>query len=164
VDDEKDCEQRKRTYRVNDGEHADTPSPRCDFENSGGQVTTDPCIDLFADVRDVLILVQKRRLTINGRAGMYENNRRERVEVKSAIRTSTSSMIQVYPIYIRQKISSTCAGPTYLVDYSSGAETLYVFRACFDNRTDRVEDNGDNDEFNSAKDIGNLCSGRLNFR
>lgn len=54
-----------------------------------------------------------------------------------------------------------CGGPTYLVDNSSGAETFHVFGACLDDGTDRVEDNGNNNKFNSAKDIGNFCCGRL---
>lgn len=95
---------------------------------------------------------------------MYENSRRDRVEVKSAIRTSTSSMIQVYPIWARQESPSICAEPTYLVDNSSGAETFHVLGTCLDDCTDCVEDNGNNDKFNSAEDIGNLCSGRLNER
>lgn len=54
-----------------------------------------------------------------------------------------------------------CVGPTYLVDDSSGTETFHVFGACLDDCTDRVEHNGNNDKFNSAKDIGNFGRGRL---
>lgn len=36
---------------------------------------------------------------MNGVAGMYENSRRERVDVRSAMSTSTSKMIDVYPTY-----------------------------------------------------------------
>jgi len=38
--------------------------------------------------------------TINGAAGTYEKNRRERKDVVSAMITSTSNITQVYPIYM----------------------------------------------------------------
>lgn len=65
---------------------------------------------------------------------------------------------------MRKDLSCVRVEPTYLVDHSSCAETLHVFGACLDNCTNRVEDDGNNDKLNSAKDIGNLCRGRLNRR
>jgi hypothetical protein len=37
---------------------------------------------------------------MNGNAGIYEKSSRDRVDVTSAIRTSTNKIIEVYPILI----------------------------------------------------------------
>lgn len=66
---------------------------RCD-------VSSDPGVDLPPS-QLVLVKPGTQKLTIKGRAGMYEKNRRDRNEVVSPIVTSTRRMIAVYPSWWR---------------------------------------------------------------
>lgn len=85
------------------------------------------------------------------------------------MRTSTSNMMQVYPIY--DFALGVCLGKdlfwylqlvfTNLVDHSSSAEGLHVVGTGLNDGSNHVEKNGDYNQLDSTEDIGNLGRSRL---
>lgn len=100
---------------------------------------------------------------MNGSAGIYEKSSRDRVDVTSAIRTSTNRIIEVYPILISRSaaVSSLVIKAKYLVKHGTDTELVQAVGRCLDDRTYSIKNNRQQDELHSPKDICNFSRGRL---
>lgn len=111
-------------------------------------------------------------LSKKGMAGTNEKNTRVLREDRSAMITSTRkcqlTAVSYWRVYIQTKhvtlTEQLSHGVSQFVEHCAGRKAFHILRGGFNDSADGVEHNGNNQQFHTTKDIGDLGTGRLSGR